>query len=67
MYWNQKDTLDLLVMIAGAIIGGVVALCVLQLDLVTSVSPELAVPGCAVLCAYAARWAAWKRGLRKRF
>jgi hypothetical protein len=67
MDWNQKDSLDLLLMIVGAAIGGVVALAILHVVFMPSTWAMFAVPACAVLGAYTLRLAIWRRGLRKHF
>lgn len=67
MNWNQKDTLDLMLMIVGAVIGGVIAECILHFVVMVSSWAPIAVPACAVIGGYAVRWAVWKRGLRKHF
>jgi len=67
MYWTQKDTLDLILMIAGAVVGGTLALLVLHFVFIPFAWASFAVPGCAVAGAYGLRWAIWFRGLRKNF
>jgi hypothetical protein len=67
MNWNQKDSLDLLLMIVGAIIGGVVALCVLHYVFVPFTWASIAVPASALVSGYTLRRAMWHRGPRKQF
>ncbi len=67
MSWNQKDSLDLLLMIVGAVVGGVIALCILHFVFVPWSGDAIAVPMCAVVGGYTLRWAVWQCGLRKNF
>ena len=55
MDWTQKDTLDLILMIVGAAIGGTVAVVVLHYVFVPFTWASFAVPACAVVGAYGLR------------
>lgn len=67
MKWTQKDSLDLLLMIVGAVVGGVVGLCVLHYVSVPISWARIAVPVSALVGGYTLRWSVWHRGLRKQF
>lgn len=67
MTWNEKDSLDLVLMIVGAVIGGVLALGILHFVFMPSNWAMAAVPACAVIGGYTLRWTVWNRGLRKHF
>lgn len=67
MDWSEKDTLDLLLMITGAVLGAVITLCVLHYVFLPFSWAAFAMPVCAVVGGYSLRWAVWHHGLRKRF
>ncbi|MGE8454453.1 MAG: hypothetical protein ACN6OP_28350 [Pseudomonadales bacterium] len=67
MNWKQKDTLDLLLLLVGAVMASIIAMSILHFVFIPYGWAMLGVPACAVLGGYSLRWAVWRSGLRKQF
>ncbi len=67
MDWRQKDSLDLVLMLVGAVMASIIAMGILHFVFIPYDWAMFGVPTCAVLGGYALRWAVWRCGLRKHF
>lgn len=67
MDWDLKDSLDLVLMIVGAVVAGIISICFLHYVFIPFPWAMFGGAAFAALGGYALRWAVWRLGLRKHF
>ncbi|MGC8213090.1 hypothetical protein [Ralstonia pseudosolanacearum] len=67
MDWNQKDSLDLVLMIVGTALASIFSICFLHFVFIPFPWAMFGGTVFAALGGYVLRWVVWRLGLRKHF